>query len=137
MTNVLVKNRCPRCGVKEGELHKYPCIMEICPYCDCLLLDCECIDSINKDIEKHKSERIPYVKIPLICRICGKINPDFFMVSDKEWDKYVVPPLKEEILCLDCFKKMVKLFPDGWRQNGNGKTVSKWMETKWGLIWIE
>jgi len=52
-----------------------------------------------------------------LCGLCLMQSPEFFHVPDKEWQKYVIPPLQEGILCRKCYEKQKKLFPNGWRKS--------------------
>ena len=36
------ENECHDCGIKEEELHKENCDMEICPFCGLQILSCGC-----------------------------------------------------------------------------------------------
>ena len=54
---------------------------------------------------------------PLYCGLCDLHWPEFFHVPDDEWQKYVIPPLQEEILCRKCYEKQKKIFPNGWRNS--------------------
>ena len=51
--------------------------------------------------------RIPYIYYPVLCARCGKVNPDFFRVSDKIWKRYVQPNMRDEVLCKNCFDFIV------------------------------
>ena len=97
---------CHDCGSKEGQLHKAGCDMERCIDCDGQLISCNC--------KKKKFGKIPWIEIPNICRLCGKIWPEMFSIPDKEWKKFVVPDLQKEVLCLSCYQKIKKIFPNGW-----------------------
>ena len=59
--------------------------------------------------------RIPYVIIPTMCRLCGRLWPHIFTVTDEEWEKHVIPPLQDKILCYDCYEQQKVMFPDGWK----------------------
>ena len=97
---------CGDCGVEEGKIHKKDCDMERCPICGRQLLSC--------DHEYNELPfRIPHIKIPLFCRLCGKKYPDFFM--DKDWKMFVPPNLQREVLCIECFDYLKKIFPKGWK----------------------
>ncbi len=111
--------------------------MEVCPFCGRQLISCDCcytmldIDvsegtwAYSHGLTKEQGEKwddmlkekglIPYVRIPVLCALCGDVFPDMFGVSDEEWQKYVIPPLQKEVLCRVCYDKQVKLFPNGWR----------------------
>ncbi len=128
---------CHDCHAKEGEYHLPGCDMERCPFCGGQLISCNCcynmlgIDAsegtwawkngLTSEQESKWEEmletkgRIPWVQIPVLCKLCGKLFPTFFSVSDKEWDKYIIPELQHDILCLDCYNKQKKLFPYSWR----------------------
>ncbi|GAJ07929.1 unnamed protein product, partial [marine sediment metagenome] len=58
--------------------------------------------------------RIPYIQIPNLCAMCGKLWPVMF--HDEDWEKYVIPGLQDKMLCKECFKRMKLIFPDGWRK---------------------
>ena len=60
-----------------------------------------------------KKGRIPYIYYPVICARCGKVNPHFFMVSDKKWKKYIQPNMRNEVLCKKCFKFVVEAINEG------------------------
>ena len=131
---------CHDCGCKEGELHLPGCDMESCPFCLGQLISCSCYhehlgvdvsegtwayshgltdeqDKIWNKILKIKG-RIPYIRIPNICEMCGKLWPDMF--HDDDWEKYVIPQLQRKMLCEGCFKRMKLIFPDGWRKAKQG-----------------
>lgn len=123
---------CGDCRCKEGEMHKPSCNMERCPFCNGQLLSCDCrytklgykIDNskifcgLPKDIYKRglngvqykkweqileKKGRIPFILYPLICARCGELWPEFFMVPDEEWNKYIQPDKRDKILCRECY----------------------------------
>jgi len=53
--------------------------------------------------------RVPYICFPSICGRCGDLRPELFMVSDAIWEKYIPIREREKILCLSCFRKIVRL----------------------------
>ena len=136
-----IKNTCHDCGVKEGQIHECGCDMEDCPFCGRQLIGCCCCYhklginisegswAYNHGLTKLQQEkwleiltkkgRIPYVIIPVICKLCGKdITHNELhnaMLSNKDWEKYIIPPLQQEVLCLDCINKQKQLFPNGWK----------------------
>jgi len=85
--------------------------MEVCPKCGGQLISCECEFKDNKVIN-----RIPYLLIPNMCRLCGEQWPEMFMINNKEWKKYVIPPLQNEMLCQECYNKLKEIFPNGWKK---------------------
>jgi hypothetical protein len=137
---MLKRATCHSCGVKEGELHKEGCDMEKCPFCGHQLISCDCayellgVDvsegtlayehGLTEEQEKEwgallrKKGLIPYVQIPIICALCGKLWPDIDMSTESgyDWEQYVIPPLQPKILCQDCYDRMKLLFPKGWRK---------------------
>lgn len=54
--------------------------------------------------------RIPYVVYPVICAKCGKLWPEFFSVSDKEWKKYIQINMRNTVLCWECYQSIKLLF---------------------------
>jgi hypothetical protein len=132
---------CHDCGVQEGQVHKFGCGMEDCPFCGHQLLSCDCcykfldIDcsegtwTYRYGLTQEQEEgwltilteqgRIPFVAIPVFCRLCGKRVSHRELhegnMSDEEWEKYIIPELQKEVLCLKCIKKMMRLFPNGWK----------------------
>jgi len=136
--------KCHDCNCKEGELHHRGCDWERCPFCGGQLISCSCCyEKLNIDVSEgtwayshgltDKQEerweamltlmgKIPHVDIPLFCALCGKENPDFFL--DEDWKKYIIPQLQGKHLCTKCYKRMKKLFPNGWikaKENKNGQ----------------
>ena len=129
---------CHDCGAKEGEIHEYGCDMETCPFCGDQLLSCGCCYKLLKiDVSEgtwtynhglteeqgerfiallEKRSRIPYLQIPYLCELCGELYPDMFNALNEEWDKFVIPPLRDKVLCVACYDEQKKLFPNGWRK---------------------
>lgn len=131
---------CSGCGCREGELHKWGCLGETCPFCHKFLLECDCAYRFHGhrrsqpgayaglDIKLNEEEkeqwreavfakgRIPFVGIPRMCVLCGEFYPLFFGRREKDWMKFVIPELQDEILCRKCYGRMVKLFPEGWKR---------------------
>jgi len=90
--------RCHDCGVEEGQYHKLGCDMERCPQCLGQLITCSCPPLANNE------DRIIWVEIPNLCRLCGELWPKTFRVSDEEWRKVVPKTLQKEQLCEDCYR---------------------------------
>ncbi len=132
--------RCHDCGCQEGQFHRDGCDMEVCPFCGGQSLICGCIDKYMKldysssgvcvlspeqseqwhQILNQRGGRIPYLLIPNLCCLCGEQWPETFTVPDDEWRKYVIPQLRKEMLCLDCYNELKKIFPNGWRKGKVG-----------------
>ena len=56
--------------------------------------------------------RLPFILYPNICRRCGELWPPMFSVSDEEWERYVQPSERGEMLCLGCYEQ-IKGYIDG------------------------
>jgi len=135
-------NRCHDCGCLEGQIHQYGCDVETCPFCLGQLISCDCSFShfywkynrgdspeIKRIHDKGMNDeeevewfalcvgkgRIPYVVIPILCVLCGRLYPYMFNESDDQWDKYVIPELQDKVLCFDCWNQQRWMFPTGWR----------------------
>lgn len=123
---------CHDCNVIEGEIHDYGCDMESCPFCGGQLITCGCqyeklgynhnwdlpMCGLPKDIYENglskketdkwieileEAGRIPYILYPNICARCGKLWPDMFNVPDEEWNRYIEPCMRHEMLCKECY----------------------------------
>jgi hypothetical protein len=112
---------CHDCGVKEGQLHLPGCDMERCPFCGNQLISCRCVydklkvvrgSPLTDEQEQAWSEyvdekgRIPWIQYPNLCARCGALWPEFFSVPTEEWERYVEPRMRREILCEACFKQI-------------------------------
>ena len=64
-------------------------------------------------VEAEKG-RVPFILYPNICRRCGALWPEMFSVSDEEWERYVQPDERDEMLCLGCYRQ-IKGYIDGVR----------------------
>lgn len=113
--------KCHDCGVEEGQLHEVGCDMERCPNCGGQAISCGC----SNEQFYLKGYRIPWVQIPLMCGLCGSLWPDFFMLPDAQWKKYVIPELQDEILCRSCYEKQKRLFPKGWQSTVTQQQTSE------------
>lgn len=117
------KLKCPECGVNEGQLHVLGCDRESCPFCGYAPpVNCGCgvkiiprnNECLRKDGElKH---RIPCLFIPNFCALCGEKEPSFFMVSNEEWEYFVIPELQDTVLCRICWERLLRIFPKGWKE---------------------
>jgi hypothetical protein len=55
-----------------------------------------------KDLLNQKG-RIPFIIYPQLCAKCGKQWPEFFMVPDEEWSRYIQPDKQGDIICRECY----------------------------------
>jgi hypothetical protein len=122
---------CHDCGCKEGELHKFfpNCDMEICPFCGGQFLGCECYykeigirknqktftvaqEKKFKALLKLKGGRIRYIQSVGVCARCGVLWPEMFTVPDEEWNKYMDPWRRGQLLCWECYDE-IRVLIDG------------------------
>ena len=92
--------KCHDCGAEEGELHQIGCDMERCPTCQGSGVD-HFRQAITCGCTHYVKDRIPWVQIPVLCRLCGTLWPDLFNLHNKEWNKYVPPNLQNKVLSLN------------------------------------
>jgi len=146
--------KCHDCGAREGEFHQPGCDDERCPFCGGQLISCECsykklgIDTSPgtwaeaHGLTKEQGRRwdamlrrkglIPYTPNVMVCARCGRREPDFFSVPDRDWHKYVVPEYQKEVLCRPCYDHYKRLFPKGWR-SGRKATPKKIKHSRTGV----
>jgi hypothetical protein len=133
---------CHDCGVREGEIHQMGCDMERCPFCGRQLISCDCIykklelfdyekypntHGLHPDIYNHgptndqwmewlsmlyQVGRVPYIVYPNICRRCGELWPEMFMVPDEEWEHYIEKQYRKDMLCWDCYSKIKQMIDE-------------------------
>ena len=95
-----MKETCHDCGVEEGQLHILGCDNEVCPRCGLQLISCDCVKS---DTSYRLLKRLKYIQRHNICARCGEIDPEFFMVSDAEWERNVPTNMRKDVLCRECY----------------------------------
>lgn len=121
---------CHDCGCREGEIHEFGCDVERCPFCGGQLITCNCcyeilgIDPSKEPVYSQglseedfglwfalleRRRRIPFIEYPNICVKCGKLWPEMFNVSDEEWEKYIEPNMRDEMVCRSCFDYIKKV----------------------------
>lgn len=57
----------------------------------------------------RKKGRVRFIEYPLLCARCGTPWPDFFMVADEDWDRYIQIDKRREVICLKCYAEIVRL----------------------------
>ena len=57
----------------------------------------------------EKKGRIPYVCWPVLYVYCGKLWPEFFRVSDEEWNFYIEPRERGKVVCRECYDRIKTL----------------------------
>lgn len=117
---------CHDCGVVEGAIHQLGCDNEDCPWCGHQLISCGCVyEKLEIDVSPgtwaysnglrksqykkwesllNEAGRIPFILYPNLCAGCGELWPDMFMVPDVEWEHYIQPDKRDEMLCYTCYQ---------------------------------
>jgi hypothetical protein len=49
------------------------------------------------------AESAPFFDFPTFCSKCGKVDPDFFLVSDEEWNETVPFKHRNDVICWECY----------------------------------
>lgn len=113
--------KCHDCGVKEGQIHEWGCDMERCPFCGWQLISCNCasemfqVDELSDELDIKRRAmitekgRVPYIRYPVLCGKCGELWPDFFMVSDEEWNHYIQLNMQGTVICKECYQEIKQL----------------------------
>jgi hypothetical protein len=119
---------CHDCGVMEGQLHLPGCDMERCPFCGHQLISCgrvyeqlgiDCspgtwayshglTDGQSREWERLLRAKglVPFIMYPNLCVKCGTLWPEMFSVPDEEWEHYVEPRMRKEMLCEACYAQI-------------------------------
>jgi hypothetical protein len=53
--------------------------------------------------------QIPYIQWPVLCAYCGEQWPDFFSVSDDEWQHYIQPSMQHKVVCKKCYQHIKRV----------------------------
>jgi ferredoxin len=126
------RQTCHDCNCKEGEIHMPGCDMEVCPFCGGQLISCDCCytllgfaydwgapncglpEAVYKnglpdellvmwDEMLEEKGFIPYIRWPNLCRACGELWPEMFMLPDDEWKHYIAPDKRDQMVCRSCY----------------------------------
>lgn len=68
--------------------------------------------------------RVPYIQYPNICRRCGHLWPEIFMLPDAEWQKYVPIAERHELLCRGCYDQ-IKRYIDREEAKRHAETLDE------------
>jgi hypothetical protein len=84
--------------------------------------------------------RLAYRHYPTIGARCGKVEPQLFTVPDDEWEYYLQPDRRDEILCPSCYVAM-RGRADKYRGKSRGKpnaevqaAVKVMAKRFWGMV---
>ena len=108
------QEECPFCG---EQLISCDCMYEILGLVDsskygpetCFLPPQTYEDGLTPEQEERWTDalnekgRRPYICWPILCARCGKLHPFFFHVPDEDWEKYIDPGKRHEVVCRDCY----------------------------------
>lgn len=131
-----------RCRVPEGRLHVWGCDMEECPWCGKQLWFCGCLyDKLAFDFDPrafhflknpltdaqlrqvrillHEVGRVPFFWRFNLCKMCGELDPELFMVPNAEWDRHIPPSLRKHVLCRPCYDQVKAITVETWRRARN------------------
>ena len=51
----------------------------------------------------NKKGRYPFILYPIVCARCGTLWPEFFRVSNEEWEYYIQTDMQDAVLCRECY----------------------------------
>ena len=51
----------------------------------------------------NKKGRIRYIRYPVLCAKCGSKTVEMFGVTDREWEYYIEPEMRKEVICKRCY----------------------------------
>ena len=65
------------------------------------------------DSIEAKKGRVPFISYPNLCRRCGELWPDMFMVPEEAWEKYVEIGERDKMLCRECWDQIKGYIDEG------------------------
>src|SRR5262249_14345157 len=91
--------RCHECGALEGQLHKLGCFQEVCAECGNQLISC---GHFRRNLPRKR--RAPFILWPNVCARCGTVMQSDYGFTDEDWDFYIEPAQRANVVCPDCFE---------------------------------
>src|SRR5262249_17509173 len=69
---------------------------------------------------------IPFILYPNLCAKCGALWPEMFSVPDEEWERYVEPEMRREMLCEACYRQIKAWIDDAFDALVVGPSWRRW-----------
>lgn len=69
----------------------------------------------------EKKGRVPWIRYPNLCCRCGALWPEMFRISDKQWEKYVEPTMRREMICKECWEWIKEVIDEAARSAAERK----------------
>jgi len=90
------RDQCPDCETWEGGFHLPGCDLERCGLCGGKYSSCACERTLDKP-------PVPYIAWNAMCTRCGDPTPTMFRVPNEEWQHYIEPAHRGDVLCRHCY----------------------------------